>query len=471
MNQTDSVSALTHFPALGILETVVKPSPPDTAKRLPSLPAHASQARRSSVEPYSHHPISGVGHATQRRDAMGTATGSRSYRYAPGNAYPRCLPLLLAVVFCLAMVSMLASPALASDTPEPDGKALQIDISLPLPHDGAPPNGQPTAQHSGANQPNTLIQSEDNVRSAETSSKTAFNNIEQRRFLRVLIPIALLLSVIIGFLLWEIRRRARDNLSPLMAGHPIPPRQNVDSTVGLPPLAKASSRSQHISTGELQSVTAHDGDASGKIILHPSAYECPQCGREFEGSISHCPFDGANLSARGSAPRPPRLPIDRMDTSTAQMVCPQCSAAYELGAAFCPDDGEALQRRLRRTPEVGEDPMLCPTCGKLCEATASYCPDDRSRLISTRQADDATPAALSLAPLRICTTCATEFPMNTEVCPSCDEPLHFMHGRRTAGRALPTAEKNPSICPECGTRYAASLSYCVVDGTRLVALN
>jgi len=190
-------------------------------------------------------------------------------------------------------------------------------------------------------------------------------------------------------------------------------------------------------------------------------------------AVSAAREHGSSTLAGATAPGLPRdnaeAPgaTDRLDTAVAAMACTRCDRHYEMGAEYCPYDGQRLEPVEDHAPPAELPMMVCPRCGRRYPHEASFCPEDGMTLVALE--DSERPPAS--APLLICATCHREFMAGTTRCPDDDGPLLPLVGRRTLGLPVVGAGPRSLICPTCGTRYPADVTFCGKDGVSLVNVN
>lgn len=280
----------------------------------------------------------------------------------------------------------------------------------------------------------------------------------ERRALRALVPILLLLMLAAGLLLVELRlRRARRRGRPTHAIRAISlpaPRAHGGSAHG-EGLAHAAAGHGGVAAASTAEVTAQTSLAVLAGLV---------------GEL-HDEHDHADALAR-------RPGEDALDLGTAAMACPECRRSYEMGTRFCPFDGELLHAteldaRGEHDPEsaLEDHVMVCPRCAAEYEPGAIYCAIDHARLV-LRSPDAETPDRLGRAPMVVCTRCAREFRVGQSHCPDCGDQgeLRLLHGRTTFGTWV-DAPPYSRICPDCGSRYSEELGFCCHDGATLVHLN
>lgn len=260
-----------------------------------------------------------------------------------------------------------------------------------------------------------------------------------------LIALAVFVSLALGVILasrlvsrWNRDRRVHDATASVEIVTPPP----------IPPDARLPARRAPVSTGVLAAVGTADTPPAGisPVLLQAAA--------------------DVDREARKQDDRPR---TDHLDTTVSAMACPECRRQYDIGGDFCPRDGAKLQ--IIETDHIAEDDeeMVCSICERDHPAAAVFCDDDGGRLapvLSRTRQTNFVPVAIPFCP-----TCHREHPPELTLCPDDGAVLIKMLGRRSCGHPLLGVGPKRKICPDCGLRYAADLTFCTRERTKLVSLN
>lgn len=286
-----------------------------------------------------------------------------------------------------------------------------------------------------------------------------------RQVLRVAVPIVLTLGMF-GFMLAVHLRRKRERTR-----HSARPRGLVVGPSPVVELREPQLRDSQVTLaaavamGELELIEPSSPPPPPQVLSESKRAECPSCGREFDSMLAMCPFDSEKLVPKVATVLGPEI-TDVLDTSVSYRSCPECGEIFDVGSNFCPYDRTPLEAEDRKHEDEQHE-LACPECGETFEDTELYCPSDGTPLIHPGGEHH---HAMSIAPLLICTRCSVEYPLNTVKCEACENPLTFLHGRRTGGRIL-TGDTIVQVCPECGERYGEGMEFCTKDGAPLASLN